>query len=660
MENLEIWEQDPYLKPYKPVIWRRHQMRLEKALLLQGSYERFCDVFNNHLYYGIHKTPGKWICREWAPNASAIYLIGECNGWKKDPSYAFRPVGMGNWELELPGEALQHGQLYKWLMEWPGGSGERLPAYARRCVQDPETKIFSAQVWDPRTPYKWKYKNPPRVKNPLIYEAHIGMSGEEPSVADFDWFRKKVLPRIAKLGYNTLQLMAIQEHPYYGSFGYQVSNFYAVSSRFGTPEGLKKLVDNAHALGIAVILDLVHSHAVKNEIEGLSRFDGTYDLYFHAGPRGEHTLWSSRCFDYGKGSVMHFLLSNVKYWLEEYRLDGFRFDGVTSMMYYDHGLGRAFTEYGHYFDGNQDEDAITYLGLANKLIHDCNPNAVTVAEDVSGMPTLAYPFEKGGIGFDFRMSMGVADNWIKWIKEVKDEDWHVGDIFYELTNKRKDEHTISYAECHDQALVGDKTIIFRLIDKEMYTSMSKDIQSLVVDRGMALHKIIRLLSLATAGDGYLNFMGNEFGHPEWIDFPREGNGWSYHYARRQWSLADNGLLRYGQLENFDRDMITLAGAQNLYDNAPRPVVQDIGSQVLAFERGRLLFVFNLSPNGSYKDYGMEVHPGKYRCILDTDDPLYGGFGRNDKETVHFTIPQRGTNVLFLYLPARSAMVFNRE
>jgi 1,4-alpha-glucan branching enzyme len=357
---------------------------------------------------------------------------------------------------------------------------------------------------------------------------------------------------------------------------------------------------------------------------------------------------------------MHFLLSNVKYWLEEYRLDGFRFDGVTSMMYYDHGLGRAFTEYGHYFDGNQDEDAITYLGLANKLIHDCNPNAVTVAEDVSGMPTLAYPFEKGGIGFDFRMSMGVADNWIKWIKEVKDEDWHVGDIFYELTNKRKDEHTISYAECHDQALVGDKTVIFRLIDKEMYTSMSKDIQSLVVDRGMALHKIIRLLSLATAGDGYLNFMGNEFGHPEWIDFPREGNGWSYHYARRQWSLADNGLLRYGQLENFDRDMITLAGAQNLYDNAPRPVVQDIGSQVLAFERGRLLFVFNLSPSGSYKDYGMEVHPGKYRCILDTDDPLYGGFGRNDKETVHFTIPQRGKNVLFLYLPARSAMVFNRE
>ena len=660
MENLEIWEGDPYLKPFKPVIWRRHQMRLAKADVIRGTHAAMSLAVNNHLYYGVHKTPAGWVCREWAPNASAIYLTGECNGWKKDPAYEFRPAGPGDWELELPPDTLRHGQLFKWIIDWPGGSGERLPAYARRCVQDPVTKIFSAQVWDPPVPYSWKHNNPPRVTNPLIYEAHIGMSGEEPGIAGFDSFRRKVLPRIVKLGYNTIQLMAIQEHPYYGSFGYQVSNFFAVSSRFGTPEELKQLIDQAHAHGIAVILDLVHSHAVKNEIEGLSRYDGTYDLYFHSGPRGEHTLWSSRCFDYGKDSVLYFLLSNIKYWIEEFRLDGFRFDGVTSMMYFDHGLGRDFTEYGHYFDGNQDEDAITYLGLANRLIHECNSQAITVAEDVSGMPTLAFPLEKGGMGFDFRMSMGVADHWIKWIKELKDEDWHVGDVFYELTNKRRDEHTISYAECHDQAMVGDKTIIFRLMDKDMYTSMSKDIQSLTVDRGIALHKIIRLLSLSTAGDGYLNFMGNEFGHPEWIDFPREGNGWSYHYARRQWSLADNGLLRYGELELFDRDMVRMAGAQNLYTSPPRAVVQDVGSQVLAFERGRLLFVFNLSPARSYTDYGMEVRPGKYRCILDTDSPLYGGFGRNDRNVAHLTVPQRGTNVLFLYLPSRTAMVLIEE
>lgn len=660
MKELEIWERDPYLKPYKPVIWRRYQMRLTKAGEIIGTHGKLCRAVNNHLYYGVHKTEEGWVCREWAPNATNLYLVGECNGWKKLPDYAFRFVGSGNWELKLPEGALQHGQLYKWIMEWPGGAGERLPAYARRCVQDPDTKIFSAQVWDPPVPYRWKHNNPPRVKNPLIYEAHIGMSGEEPGIAGFEWFRTGVLPRVVRLGYNTIQLMAIQEHPYYGSFGYQVSNFFAVSSRFGTPEELKRLVDEAHGHGIAVIMDLVHSHAVKNEIEGLSRFDGTYDLYFHSGQRGEHTLWSSRCFDYGKNAVLYFLLSNIKYWMEEFRFDGFRFDGVTSMMYYDHGLARDFIGYGHYFDGTQDEDAITYLGLANRLIHECNPDAITIAEDVSGMPTLAYPPEKGGVGFDFRMSMGVADHWIKWIKELRDEDWHVGDIFYQLTNKRQDERTISYAECHDQAMVGDKTIIFRLIDKEMYTSMSKDIPSLTVDRGIALHKIIRLLSLSTAGDGYLNFMGNEFGHPEWIDFPREGNGWSYYYARRQWSLADNDLLRYKGLELFDRDMIRMARAQNLYNSAPRPVVQDIGSQVLAFERGHLLFVFNLSPVRSYTGYGMEVVPGSYRCILDTDDPLYGGFDRNDRGVVHLTVPQRGTNVLFLYLPARTAMVFTVE
>lgn len=659
-ENHYIWEQDPFLKPYRHVLLRRQQLLETRLQEITGAHGSLLKAVNNHLYYGLHKTSGGWVCREWAPYATDLYLIGECNGWEVHPDYAFEPVGQGNWELHLPEDTLSHGHLYKWFVEWPGGSGERLPAYVRRCVQDPVTKIFSAQVWNPQHTYDWKHPQPGRVKNPLVYEVHIGMSGEEPGVSDFNSFTKEVLPRIERLGYNTLQLMAVQEHPYYGSFGYQVSNFFAVSSRFGTPDDLKHLIDQAHARGIAVVMDLVHSHAVKNESEGLSRFDGTYDLYFHKGSRGEHPLWSSRLFDYGKHAVLHFLLSNIKYWLEEFRFDGFRFDGVTSMMYYDHGLGRDFTGYGDYFDGMQDEDAIVYLGLANHLIHQFNSNAITIAEDVSGMPSLAYPASFGGVGFDFRMSMGVADHWIKWIKELKDEEWHVGDIFYQLTNKRSDERTISYAECHDQAMVGDKTIIFRLIDKEMYTSMSKDSQSLLVDRGIALHKMIRLLTLSTAGDGYLNFMGNEFGHPEWIDFPRKGNDWSYHYARRQWSLIDNDLLRYKGLELFDRDMVHTAKEYHLFDYPPQAVVQDIGSQVLAFVRGTLLFVFNLSPDRSYTDYGLEVAPGKYTCVLDSDNSLYGGFDRNRRDIVHFTVREKGTHRLFIYLPARTATVYVAE
>ena len=394
------------------------------------------------------------------------------------------------------------------------------------------------------------------------------MSSEQEKVSTFSEFRKDVLPYIHSLGYDTIQIMALQEHPYYGSFGYQVSNFFALSSRFGTPEEFKELVDQAHGMGMAVIMDIVHSHSVDNEAEGLSRFDGREDLYFYSGDRGRHPAWGSRCFDYGKHETQQFLLSNCKFWLEEYHLDGFRFDGVTSMMYWDHGLGKAFSGYDCYFDAGVDESAVTYLALANMLIKEVNPDAITIAEDVSGMAGLAAPFEAGGVGFDFRMSMGVADSWIKWIKTLSDEQWSMGEMWWQLTNKRKDEKTISYAECHDQAMVGDKTIAFRLMDKEMYTHMDRNSRSDVIDRGLALHKMIRLVTMATAGDGYLNFMGNEFGHPEWIDFPREGNGWSYKYARRQWSLVKADYLRYRPLMLFDKAMVSMARKESLLSSAP--------------------------------------------------------------------------------------------
>lgn len=486
--------------PYRDQIEKRYRELVIRKQELAGYGRRIADAVNNHLYYGVHADKKEVVFREWAPNATAIYLIGDFNGWRKDEKYRLNSVGGGNWELRLPAADVPHGSLFKWIVEWNGGSGERLPAYATRCVQDPETKIFSAQVWLPPRKYRWRHTRfVPHNRCPLIYEAHIGMSSEEEKVASFDEFRQNVLPRIRDLGYNTLQIMALQEHPYYGSFGYQVSNFFALSSRFGTPEEFKALVDEAHGMGIAVVMDLVHSHAVDNEVEGIGMLDGTEYLYCHAGTRGRHPAWGSRCFNYGKPSTVHFLLSNIKFWMEEYHIDGFRFDGVTSMIYLDHGLGKDFTDYSCYFDGNQDEDALLYLGLANTMIKEINPKAITIAEDVSGMPGLAAPTGVGGIGFDFRLSMGIADHWIKWIKERRDEDWSMGEIYYELTNKRADERTVSYAECHDQALVGDKTIIFRLMDKEMYTAMNKASQNLTVERGMALHKMIRLVTIATAG-----------------------------------------------------------------------------------------------------------------------------------------------------------------
>src|SRR5574344_186632 len=649
-----IFDDDKYLEPYRQAITGRYQTLIRRKQEIAGYGKKLSDAVNNHLYYILHKEGSEWVFREWAPNATELYLIGDFNDWKKSKEFSFSSLPEGNWELRLPEETISHGCIYKYLMVWPGGSGERIPSYADRCVQDPQTKIFSAQVWAPARKYRWKNDFIPSRSSPFIYETHIGMSSEGEKVSGFNEFREKVLPYVASLGYNTLQIMALQEHPYYGSFGYQVSNFYALSSRFGTPEEFKRLVDDAHKMGISVIMDIVHSHAVKNEIEGLGRFDGSDCLYFHSGERGMHPAWNSRCFDYGKDAVLFFLLSNLKYWMQEYHLDGFRFDGVTSMIYLDHGLGKDFTDYSCYFDGNQDVDALTYLGLANILVKEINSHSITIAEDMSGMPGLAAPISKGGFGFDYRMSMGIADHWIKWIKELRDEEWSMGGIYYELTNKRGDEKTISYAECHDQAMVGDKTIIFRLMDKEMYFNMNKSSKNIIVERGMALHKMIRLITAATTGDGDLNFRGKEFGHPEWIDFPREGNGWSYFYARRQWSLKDNPLLRYKSLLEFDSAMIHLLKKGNVLKTQPFQLYVEKMKKVLIFGRGCFIFAFNFNPSLSFTDYRFGAPPGEYETMLDSDSLPFDGFGRNIDTIRHFTDNVNGKDELSLYLPSRTA------
>ena len=655
MKSIPLVENDQGLEPFAAIIRRRMELAAIKAAeLSQGK--AFSNTGNAHLYYGLHRSPEGWTLREKAPAAYEVYIVGDFSDWKPAEPYRMTRLDNGDWEINLPLDALHHLSLYKLFMRWRDGSGERIPAYCRRVVQDEHTKIFTAQVWAPPTEFVPRHKAPVPPRNPMIYEAHTGMSSEEAKVSTFAEFRRDVLPRIASAGYNLIQLMALQEHPYYGSFGYQVSNFFAPSSRFGDPTDLKELIDEAHGLGICVVMDIVHSHAVKNESEGLSRFDGSYDLYFHPGERGEHPLWNSRCFDYGKNETLSFLLSNCKYWLEEYGLDGFRFDGVTSMMYKDHGAGKDFDSYSAYYDANADEDAMIYLMLANKMIHELRPLAITIAEDVSGMPGLAAPAEYGGFGFDFRMAMGIADFWIKTIKEKTDEQWSVGEMFYELTNKRADERTISYAECHDQAMVGDKTIIFRLADKEMYEAMDVFRHNIIIDRAIALHKMIRLLSASTAGDGYLNFMGNEFGHPEWIDFPREGNNWSYHYARRQWSLCDDKNLRYRFLSEFDRDMIEMIKLSDIFSHRPFAIVQNQADQVLVFKRGSNVFLFNFNPVKSFTDYGFRTDPGKYTALLDTDAKKYDGFGRIDKATEYFTSEQEGENWIRVYLPARSALV----
>ncbi len=654
----KILEHDPYLEPYaEDIALRMDLYNQKKKSLFQKSNYPFTEGYR---YFGIHQTKSGWVYREWAPAAEAMFFTGDFNDWDL---YALRmqPLGNGVFEVKLRGkDALKVGQKVQAVVIYQGSTLRRIPTHATRVVQDPKTYLWCAEIDNVLfDEYQWQDKGFKPAKTPYIYECHIGMAQEKYGIGSYREFIDNVLPRIRDLGYNTIQIMAIMEHPYYGSFGYQVSNFFAPSSRYGSGTELKMLIDAAHSMGIAVLLDVVHSHAVRNTEEGLNQFDGTTYQFFHDGGRGEHSAWGTKLFDYGKDQVLLFLLSNLRYWLEVYHFDGFRFDGVTSMLYHDHGLGSAFCNYDMYFSMNTDTEAITYLQLANDLIHRVNPNAITVAEDMSGMPGMCIPIKEGGIGFDFRLSMGVPDLWIKWIKEYADENWNMDTLWYELTGRRPMEKNIGYCESHDQALVGDKTIMFRLCDAEMYTGMQKNSNNAIIDRGMALHKMIRLVTASLAGEGYLNFMGNEFGHPEWIDFPREGNGWSYHYCRRQWSLADNEQLRFGQLRAFDGAMVSLLQQTDTLAHYPYRRFIHNDDKVMIYGKGELTFAFNFHPYNSYEQYFIEVPKvGTYRAVLSTDDAVFGGFGRVDRAYMYnATVQPDGRCGFTCYLPARTATVF---
>ena len=657
-----ILEIDPYLAPFEDDINLRTELFFSKKKALTGNGRKIKKFADGHKYFGFHRTRTGWVYREWAPAAEAMYLTGDFNNWNIEECPMTR-LENGIFEVHLKGRnALKAGQKVQAVVINSGRILRRIPLYATRVVQDPDTYLWCAEIEDTYEKFAWSDSGFVPEKTPFIYECHIGMAQEKGAVGTYKEFTENILPRIKELGYNTIQIMAIMEHPYYGSFGYQVSNFFAASSRYGSSRDLKELINTAHKMGIAVLLDVVHSHAVKNTNEGLNEFDGTVHQFFHEGEKGNHSAWGTKLFNYGKNEVLHFLLSNLKYWMEVFHFDGFRFDGVTSMLYHDHGLGSAFTNYGMYFSMNTDTDAVTYLQLANELIHEINPNAITIAEDMSGMPGMCVPVKDGGIGFDYRLSMGVPDLWIKTIKESTDENWDIGKLWYELTSRRPQEKNIGYCESHDQALVGDKTIMFRLCDAEMYTGMSKSANSFIIDRGIALHKMIRLVTASLAGQGYLNFMGNEFGHPEWIDFPREGNGWSYHYCRRQWSLVDNPDLRYTQLNSFDKAMIKLLKEGNLLPLSAENRWLHQEDKILIYTKGSTVFIFNFHPSKSFDGYFVPVgEKGTYSVALSSDDAEFGGHSRVDTSVEYETVTTPAGWIGFkCYLPSRTAIVLKKK
>ncbi|KAK6456590.1 alpha-1,4-glucan branching enzyme [Scheffersomyces xylosifermentans] len=679
---------DPWLEPYSQRLIDR-QLQFQKWYKdLQTSETSLFKFASSYETYGVH---GNWDTKEvvvtqYVPDVVEVSIVGEFNNWDVTTHKLKKINNFGLWSLTIPpvkGEfAIPHDSKYKISMKLP--SGEQIyrldPWLHRATASEVKTShLYDGRFWNPPPAETYKFKNKRATFNDTegirIYEAHVGISTPEPTIGSYKNFTQNVLPIIHRLGYNTIQLMAIMEHAYYASFGYQVTNFFAVSSRFGTPEDLKELIDTAHGLGIKVLLDVVHSHSSKNVEDGLNMFNGTDHYLFHGGSKGNHDLWDSRLFNYSNHETLRFLLSNLKYFIDVYQFDGFRFDGVTSMMYKHHGLSFGFSgDYNEYFNPEWvDNDAVVYLMLAHQLLTEISEKEnkykfISIAEDVSGMPTLCLSIPEGGMGFDYRLSMAIPDMWIKILKHLQDENWDLAAIVHTLTNRRYKEKCIAYCESHDQALVGDKSIAFWLMDKEMYTNMSTlSPLTPVIDRGLSLHKLIRLITFALGGEGYLNFEGNEFGHPEWLDFPRVGNNESYHYARRQFNLVGDDLLRYKFLFDFDAAMLSLDSKYGVLDKPQAYVsLKHESDKVLVFERNGLLFVFNFHATKSYPDYKIGVEAaGTYSIVLNSDDAVFGGHSRiqevdaNGKTVEYFTNNDpwnNRSNSLLVYIPTRSAIV----
>nr|AHW50662.1 starch branching protein I [Lens culinaris] len=685
VENIGILNVDSSLEPFKDHFKYRLKRYLHQKKLIE-EYEGGLEEFaKGYLKFGFNREEDGILYREWAPAAQEAQIIGDFNGWNGS-NHHMEKDQFGVWSIKIPdadgNPAIPHNSRVKFRFRHSDGVWvDRIPACIKYATVDPArfAAPYDGVYWDPPLSerYQFKHPRPQKPKAPRIYEAHVGMSSSEPRINSYREFADNILPRIRENNYNTVQLMAVMEHSYYASFGYHVTNFFAVSSRSGSPEDLKYLIDKAHSLGLNVLMDVIHSHASNNITDGLNGFDvgqSSQQSYFHTGDRGYHKLWDSRLFNYANWEVLRFLLSNLRWWLEEYKFDGFRFDGVTSMLYHHHGINMAFTgNYNEYFSEETDVDAVVYLMLANSLVHDILPDATVIAEDVSGMPGLGRPVSEVGIGFDYRLAMAIPDKWIDYLKNKKDSEWSMKEISLNLTNRRYTEKCVSYAESHDQSIVGDKTIAFLLMDEEMYSSMScLTDASPTIDRGISLHKMIHFITLALGGEGYLNFMGNEFGHPEWIDFPREGNGWSYEKCRRQWNLVDTDHLRYKFMNAFDRAMNLLDDKFSILAST-KQIVSSTNNEdkVIVFERGDLVFVFNFHPENTYEGYkvGCDL-PGKYRVALDSDAREFGGHGRVGHDADHFTSPEgipgvpetnfsNRPNSFKVLSPPRTCVVYNR-
>lgn len=553
---------------------------------------------------------GKWRFRVWAPNAKSVSVCGDFNGWDrfKNPMH---PIGGGIWETEIAG--LKNYDVYKFSVE--GADGEihmKADPYCPHTETPPgnASKLFdiSGFGWTDGA-YLAAQNGRDRVAEPMnIYEVHLGSWAryEDGNPLSYRDLADKLVSYVKDMGYTHVELMPVTEHPLEMSWGYQVGDFFAPTSRFGTPHDFMYLVDRFHAAGIGVILDLVLSHFPKDEF-GLYRFDGTAAYEYSDPLKAEHKTWGTMVFDYGKGAVRSFLISCAAYWIEYYHIDGLRLDAVASMLYLDYDR-RGGEWRPNKYGGNYNLEAISFLQDMNRTVLSRFPRAFTVAEESTAFPMVTMPPSSGGLGFNFKWNMG-------WMNDVL--DYVKTDPFFRKGNHNKLTFGISYAFSenyilpfsHDEVVHGKCSMLSKL---------PGDYQS----KFMAL-KALYAYQYAHPGKK-LNFMGNEIA--QFIE-------WNYERPL-DWFLLDYDSHK--GVQNFVRKLNeiyvkypALYEQDNSYDGFKWIVVDDNVQNVVAFYReakngDRVVAIINFS-EVTRKNYTFGVpDKGYYHVIVNSNEPEFAG------------------------------------